>query len=165
MRFEDLNEIDLLTHKADFIAKLTSSSLEEIEPAIVQFRNNTNLSFNEVFLICLKFVETRKKELSNELIETIFSCVFKTYNEDETYLNNYIKLLQSYVYEDVSEYNIVELYSDEFAKQASVYFNIMFASYYLNLLIERSNDMNEINRINDILKNAIVEFKSRTGRM
>jgi hypothetical protein len=66
--------------------------------------------------------------------------------------------------EDIENYNVVELFNDDFIKIANLDFLVLFASYYLNVLIERSENIDEINRVNVILKNALMEYKQKQGR-
>jgi hypothetical protein len=57
-----------------------------------------------------------------------------------------------------------EVYTNEFANNTTIEFNMLFAPYYLQVLVERFGDIDEINRVNNILKDAIKQYKNIYGR-
>ena len=163
MNFEDLNAMDRLTYKADFLARITADPTS-VKEALIDLRDKCKLSFDEVFSIVIRYIETKKVTITDQLIEDLINYSYEVYEVQPVYASNYIALSKCFVNEKIEGYNIKELYNEDFIKCATLYFNIMFSSYYLNVLIERSYDVEEINRVNSILKKAISEFKSKTGR-
>lgn len=163
MNFEDLNAMERLTYKADFLSRITTDPTSAKE-ALIDLRNNSKLSFDEVFSMIIRYIETKKVTITNQLIEDLINYSYEVYEVQPVYAENYIALSKCFVNEKIEGYNIKELYNEDFIKCATLYFNIMFSSYYLNVLVERSYDVEEINRVNSILKEVIAEFKTKTGR-
>ncbi len=163
MNFEDLNAVENLTHKADFLAKI-SKDPASAKQALIDLKNNCKLSYDEVFLMIVRYIESKRFTVSDQLIEDLINYSYEVYEVQPVYAANYIELSKCYTHEKIEHYNIKELYTDDFIKCATVYFNMMFASYYLNVLIERTEDLEEINRVNAILKESISKFKSESGR-
>lgn len=164
MNFEDLNAMEFLVHKADFLTRITKDPTL-VKQALVDLRNNSKLTFDEVFNIIIKYIETKKVTITDQLIEDLIKYSFEVYEVKSVFIDNYINLSKCFVNENIELYNVKELFNENFIKYATLYFNIMFASYYLNVLIERTYDIDEINRISCLLKDSIAEFKLKTGRV
>lgn len=162
MQFKDFNNIDNVTLRADFLVTIKNAP-ENIKEKIKMLKES-GFIFEEIFNIILKFIESNKQNVSYELIETLLVSLYEVFQQDKEIAASYIALLECFASEDVNKCNIKELFTEEFASNALVSFNILFASYYLNLLIERSNDIDEINRVNEILKQSIINYKLKYGR-
>ena len=163
MKFEDLNDVVKLTYKADFI-KTINENPESIKKSFVALRDLGLMTFEEAFDMVIKYIETKKMTITDKVIEDLFTGCYEVYEELPMYLLSYIELSKCYVNEDRDVDSIKELFTDEFIEKTNSYFNMMIASYYLNLLVERSDDMEELSRINNLLKGQIAAFKSKTGR-
>ena len=111
-----------------------------------------------------KAIETLKGTLVDGVIEKIFLSMNEIYGVNDENVNAYISLLNCYSNCDIENYNLRRIYNDEFVKNATVEFNMMFAAYYLNVLVERYAEIEEINRVNHILKDTLVQFKVKYGR-
>lgn len=164
MNFEDLNAMEFLVHKADFLTRITKDPTS-VKQALVDLKDNSKSTFNDVFNMIIKYIETKKVTITDQLIEDLIKYSFEVYEIEPVFIDNYINLSKCFVNENIGLYNVKELFNENFIKNATLYFNIMFASYYLNVLIERTYDMDEINRINCLLKDSISEYKLKTGRI
>lgn len=163
MKFEDLGEVMKLTYKADFI-KAINKSPESIKSCFVNLKDNGLMTFDEAFDMVIRYIESRKMTITDKVIEDLFTYCYEVYEELPMNLTNYIELSKCYVSEDSDVDTIRELFTDEFIEKTDFYFNMMIASYYLNLLVERSDDVEEISRVNSLLKDQITVFKRKTGR-
>lgn len=161
MDFKDFNEIDFLTIKTDFILEM-SSGAENINDVIIRIKD-MNIDYDTMFVTVLKAVETLRGHITEDIIEKVIIAIKDIYNISND-VSVYIELLKCYNEYNKEEYDLKELYTNDFANNAYVEFNVMFASYYLSVLIDRYGDINEINRINHILKNSIVDYKAKYGR-
>lgn len=163
MRFKDLNEIDYLTYKADFILNV-NRGVEYIDQAMCDLKTR-NVSFDVAFEIILRYIESNTLVIGNDVIEALFDSLYKYYEKSDTDDRIYIDLLECYINGDIENYEVDNIYTDDFINRAPLSFNMLFAPYYLNVLVERTEDIEEINRINEKVKNFIVEFKNRNGRL
>lgn len=161
MDFKDFNEIDFLTIKTDFILEI-SDGAKNINNVLINIKN-MNIDYETIFITALKAIETLRGRIEEETVEKVILAIEDVY-ETNNDVSNYINLLKCYSEYNTETYDLKELYSDDFAKNAFVEFNVMFASYYLSVLIDRYGDINEINRINHILKDSIIEYKAKYGR-
>lgn len=166
MNFDNFDEVVKLTYKADFI-KAINESPELIKEYFSRLKDKTAMTFEESFNMVVKYIETRKLTITDKVIEDLFTGCYELYERlpmQSTQLITYIELSKCYIHEDRDIETIKELFSDKFIEEADFYFTMMISSYYLNLLVERSDDMKEIVRINDLLKQQVAIFKSKTGR-
>lgn len=161
MEFRDLKDIDFLTIKADLLISIHSDSLEVKN--IIEEMKHGNIVYDEIFTIILNVIRSQRNSLSVDRVVQLISVLNEVY-EVEDNAQIYIDLLKCYMNEDIENYNVVELFNDDFIKIANLNFLVLFASYYLNVLIERSENIDEINRVNVILKNALMEYKQKQGR-
>lgn len=161
MEFRDLKDVDFLTIKADLLISIHSDSLEVKN--IIEEMKHGNIVYDEIFTIILNVIRSQRNSLSVDRVVQLISMLNEVY-EVEDNAQIYIDLLKCYMNEDIENYNVVELFNDDFIKIANLNFLVLFASYYLNVLIERSENIDEINRVNVILKNALMEYKQKQGR-
>ena len=162
MDFKDLNELNFLTIKTDFLLDISNKG-ENIKERLLAFKA-MDMTYDEIFRLILKSIESLKGRLVDGIIPKLLLTLNEIFNIENDMINVYIELLNCYVKCDIENYNLEELYNDEFANKACVEFNMLFAPYYLNVLVDRYGELNEISRVNNILKNTIEEFKVKYGR-
>lgn len=162
MEFKDLNEIDSLTIKADFILNV-SQGVEKIDQAIFNLKDN-GISYEDAFDMVLKYIEANKITVTDEMIDQLFKSLYNKYEIYNADNKIYSQLLKCYINGDIENYEIANIYTEEFINKSSLTFNMLFAPYYLNVLIERIENLEEINRMNAILKNLIAEFRKQKNR-
>ena len=162
MDFRDLNDMDLLTIKSDFILDICNQA-NDIQKNLELFKN-AGMEYDAVFKMVLKTIEALKLRLADGVIKRIFIHMNEVFNVEDENVNVYVELLNCYIKCDIENYDLKNIYTDEFAENAHLDFNMLFAPYYLNILIERYGDMDEINRMNKIVKNTIMQFKVNYGR-
>lgn len=162
MDFKDLNEINFLSVKTDFLLDIREQG-ENISKNL-NLIYELGIDYNTVFKMVLRAIEMLKGELSYNIIETMILDMNKIYKIEDEKACKYIDLLECYSRCDIEKYDLKNIYTDDFANNAILEFNMMFAPYYLNMLIERYGDIDEINRVNCILKNTISQFKTKYGR-
>lgn len=163
MNFNDLNEVMKLTYKADFI-KTINQDPNSIKGCFFELRDQGLMTFEEAFDMVVKYIETRKMTITDKVIEDLFNGCYEVYEVFSAHLPTYIELSKCYIHEDREASIIGELLNDNFIEEADSYFSMMISSYYLKVLVERSEDIEEISRINELLKKQVSIFKSRTGR-
>lgn len=162
MDYKDLNEINFLTIKTDFILDICDKG-EKVVTNLRMFKE-LGVLYEEVFRMMLKSIEALKGRIIDGVIDNMFVELNNVYEVNDEKANTYASLLNCYVKCDIENYDLEKLYTNDFADNAPVEFNMLFAPYYLNVLIDRYGEMNEINRINEILKKAIEEFRVKYGR-
>lgn len=163
MKFEDLNDVMKLTYKADFIKSINKDP-NSIKQCLFDLRDLGIMTFEEAFDMIVRYIETRKMTITDKVVEDLFTGCYEVYGQLTMHLSTYIELSKCYINEDRDIDTIRELFTDRFIEETDFYFNMMIASYYLNLLVERSDDIEEISRVNTLLKKQIAIFKSKTGR-
>lgn len=163
MKFEDLNDVMKLTYKADFIKSINKDP-NSIKQCLFDLRDLGLMTFEEAFDMIVRYIETRKMTITDKVVEDLFTGCYEVYGQLTMNLSTYIELSKCYINEDRDIDTIRELFTDKFIEETDFYFNMMIASYYLNLLVERSDDIEEISRVNTLLKKQIAIFKSKTGR-
>lgn len=163
MNFDDFSEVEKLTYKADFIKSINQDP-KSIKKCFFELRDLGLMTFEEAFNMVIKYIETKKMTITDKVIEDLFNGCYEAYGQLPMYLPTYIELSKCYVFEIGDVNSMKQLFTDEFIENTDPYFNMMISSYYLNLLIERSDDMEELSRINELLKEQVAIFKSKTGR-
>ena len=162
MDYRDLNEINFLTIKTDFILDICDKG-EKVATNLRRFKE-LGVQYEEVFRMMLKSIEALKGRIIDGVIDHMFVELNNVYEVNDEKVNTYASLLNCYVKCDIENYDLEKLYTNDFANNAPVEFNMLFAPYYLNVLIDRYGEMNEISRINEILKKSIEEFRVKYGR-
>ncbi len=163
MKFKDLNEVDYLTYKADFILTV-NKGVEYIDQAMYDLKIR-GITYDMAFDMILKYIESNTMIIDDKIIEELFDTLYKHYEITNTDDTIYIELLKCYINEDIENHDVKNIYSDDFIERAPLVFHILFAPYYLNVLIERTEDIEEINRINEKVKGFLAEFKKRNERV
>lgn len=162
MEFRDLNEIDFLTIKSDFLLDICDQG-NDIRKNLGLIKN-LGIEYNEVFKMILRAIETLRYKLADGVVEKIFDILKEVFEINDGIFDAYVNLLNCYVKCDIENYNLKEIYTNEFANNTTIEFNMLFAPYYLQVLVERFGDIDEINRVNNILKDAIKQYKNIYGR-
>lgn len=162
MDYKDLNEINFLTIKTDFILDICDKG-EKVGTNLRMFKE-LGVQYEEVFRMMLKSIEALKGRIIDGVIDHMFVELNNVYEVNDEKVNTYASLLNCYVKCDIENYDLEKLYTNDFANNVPVEFNMLFAPYYLNVLIDRYGELNEINRINEILKKSIEEFRVKYGR-
>ena len=160
MRFRDLNDMELVTIKSDLIIQVVNNT-NNYKDILNSVKNI--ITYDEMILLVFKIVESLHSSITSETIECLLKDLNEVYNID-TDMTTYNKLIDCYISDDITKYDIKSIYTDSFIKNTYNEFNMLFASFYLNVLTNKCSDINEINRINNVLKNSISEFKLRNNR-
>jgi hypothetical protein len=156
MEFRDVNEIDILTTKTDYMLDIRGNA-EKIVENLSKLKE-LGMEYDELFRVTLRILERVKGMIAEETVEKIILSIVEVYKVEED-MSDMIKLLKFYNGCDLYKFDIKSIYTDEFVEKVPREFNIMFAPYYLMLLVERYEEIEEINRINYMLKHMLVEFK------
>lgn len=160
MKFRDLNEMEFVTIKSDLIIQIINNA-DDYKEILTSIKDV--ISYDELMLLVFKLVESLHTTISAETI----GCLLRDLNivfEKDSDMTIYNKLIECYILDDISIHDVRNIYTESFARDTYNEFNVLFASFYLNILVSKCNDINEINRVNNILKKAISKFKTDYNR-
>lgn len=161
--FDNLNEVIKLTYKADFIRAINDDP-SAIKQCLITLREVSSIDFKEAFDMIIRYIETRKLSITDQVVEDLFNGYYEVFEQSSLHASSYIALSKCYIHDNGDINKLKSLFTEDFIKDTDYYFNMMIASYYLNLLVERTDDLDELCRVNDILKKQVAIFKAKTGR-